>query len=418
MQARAAQIPSELAAETRETRKRILRVYITACIALGPGYAAFFALFGAWWSFPAPVAFSLASLIALFAYRRGACEAAARILVMGLFVTPAYVMLQTGALYSPVLIWLTPTPFMAGALAGRRAAVVVGTVASVYALLLGLLPIADLVAHEFTDPFSRRLLGIACSTTAVALLTLFGFSATKSFEDTQAKLAKQHAQVVAASKRLDERNRGMRAVLDHVQQGLMVIDLQGRMGTEVSRAMREWFGEPESAETSIWEFASRHDADIGAMLELGWQDLNDGFMPAEVVLEQMPRRYTAGRRTWSLDYRGLGVDPEAPQGVLLVMTEITERLDAEREQATCSAILGLFEGFMADRDVLTRQVQELDGLIQGIVQQRGAMADHATPGLLRDLHTVKGNAALLGVEAVARVAHERSRDSQCGRPRP
>lgn len=385
------------------TRASIVGVYIKACLALGPGYALFFALFDAWWSFPAPVVFTMATLVALVAYRGGHWRAAGTIVVAGLWLTPAWVMVTTGALYSPVLIWLTPTPFMAGTMLGRRAAVIVGATSVAFAAALGLLPLEGAVPHDFAAAFPRQLLGIACGTTAVGLLTFFGWSATSSFERGQAKLAREHAEAVAVSKALDERTRDMRAVLDNVEQGLMVVDLDGRMGREVSRSVMEWFGDPEAAGAeTLWAFAEPHDPDTAAMLELGWSDLRDGIMPAELILAQLPARYAADGRTWSLEYRGIGESDE-PSAVLVVMSDITEALEAERNSRLAADTLALFERFLSDRAAMRRTIKEIDLLIRR-VEQPPQGRSHAE--IMRDLHTIKGNCGIIGVGQVASLAHE------------
>ncbi|MFZ5442770.1 MAG: ATP-binding protein [Myxococcota bacterium] len=369
----------------RETRRRILSAYLSASLTLGPAYAAFFAFFGAWWSFVAPAAFTAMSVTAWVLKRRNICGWATGLLLSGLWFGPAWAVLTTGGIHSPLVIWLTPTPFMAGALLGRRAAVVVGGISVALVTAIGVLGVGPL-PHELAG---NALLSVMSGASAVALLTFYGWTTTRNFEDAQREIAAQHAEVA-------QRNRDMSAILDNVSQGLVLVNVDGVVQPAQSAAMTRWFGRPPPG-SFIWDFASMHAPRVGAMLKLGWEELREGVMPAEVVLAQLPQEVKIEGRTYGLRYQPVG-EPSAPSAVLIVMSDVTEARQAEEQQARAAETLALFERYVADPVTFASERAELDQLVRSVPTQERAT-------LARRLHTIKGTAAACGLVTLPVVAH-------------
>lgn len=375
----------------RETRRRILSAYLSVALSLGPAYASFFAFFGAWRSFLAPAVFTGLSVAAWLLKRRNACGWATGLLLGGLWFGPAWAVVTTGALHSPLLIWLTPTPFMAGALLGRRAALGVGAVSVSLVLLLALSPLAGLFPAELASGPGHFLLSVLSAASAVALLTFYGWTTTRNFEDSQRALAAQRDA-------LAQHNRDMGAILDNVAQGLVLVSMDGTVQAAQSAAMTRWFGRPPAG-AKIWQFAAQYAPQVGAMLQLGWDELQAAVMPAEVVMGQLPTEVTIAGRTYSLSYEPVG-DPSAPSAVLIVMSDVTDERARAREQARAAETLALFERYVADPATFASNRQELDHLITGVAAQTERVA------LARRLHTIKGTSAACGLTLLPTVAHQ------------
>jgi hypothetical protein len=103
------------------------------------------------------------------------------------------------------------------------------------------------------------------------------------------------------TRELDERNRGMRLVLDNVAQGLITIDLHGMIASERSAIVDRWFDQPAPGAT-FGEMIGERDPAFAAWFALGLDSLRDGFLPLELCLEQMPKRFTASDRTFEVKY--------------------------------------------------------------------------------------------------------------------
>ena len=71
-------------------------------------------------------------------------------------------------------IWLTSTPFMAGALLGKHPAIVLGVLSVLAVVALTLLTEAALPVNEFPGDLPKRLLFGMASSSAIALLTRYG----------------------------------------------------------------------------------------------------------------------------------------------------------------------------------------------------------------------------------------------------
>ena len=100
---------------------------------------------------------------------------------------------------------------------------------------------------------------------------------------------------------LEARNRDVRALLDHVGRGFLAADLDGVVSPEHSAALVEWFG-PVPPGARLWEYLGAIDARFGAWLEVGWPELVDGLMPAELTLARLPARLRHGERHFPVGY--------------------------------------------------------------------------------------------------------------------
>lgn len=196
------------------------------------------------------------------------------------------------------------------------------------------------------------------------------------------------------------RNRDMRLVLDNVDQGFVMLSREGRMTGGRSRVITEWFGESPDGS----DFAEHMHATSAHFAEAfggGWMQLEAGFLPLDLCLDQLPKELRAQQRTWSFRYLPLFQDGTL-DGVLVVATEITERLAHEREEAEQRELMQSFTRLMTDRTGFLNFAGEATAMV-GALRSRELEAD--VPRLLRTLHTLKGNAAMMGLQLVAEQSH-------------
>jgi len=199
---------------------------------------------------------------------------------------------------------------------------------------------------------------------------------------------------------LDQRNRDMRVVLDHVGEGLLTLARDGVMSREKSAVVEKWFGAAAGGAT-FWSYIAPHDPMGARRFELGWQQLLEGVLPLDVCVEQMPRRLDCGGRLFDLGYTPILTDGEI-EGVLLVVADVTLREQAMRAEADQREILVVFERVMRDKNGFLDFLTEADGL----VAQVSADARPPRDALKRALHTLKGNSGVFGVLSVAKMCHE------------
>jgi two-component system chemotaxis sensor kinase CheA len=196
------------------------------------------------------------------------------------------------------------------------------------------------------------------------------------------------------------KNRDMRLVLDNVDQGFINLSPKGVMASERSAIVSEWFG-PADRPQPFWEYISQFSRSFAVAFRLAWSQIDDGFMPLEVCLSQMPEQLTQSSRTWSFRYLPFYRDGEL-EGVLMVVADVTDRLAREREEAEHGELMQGFKKLMLDRSGFTSFLQEATSMVNQITAP-SATSDMAA--LKRTLHTLKGNAGVMGLTVVAQLCH-------------
>jgi two-component system, chemotaxis family, sensor kinase CheA len=214
-------------------------------------------------------------------------------------------------------------------------------------------------------------------------------------------------------RKLDEGNRGMRLVLDSVAQGFLTIDLDGVMAGERSAVVDRWFGEPAPGAT-FDAFIERHAPDLAAWFALGLESIRDGFLPLELCLEQMPRRFSAAGRTFEIAYSPIlrdgqmrtsgGAAPGSPgeMRILLIVSDVTEHVIRERAEREQREIVTLFQRITSDRAGFDEFLDEAAALVDALA---APTAPDDPVHERRMLHTLKGNCAILGFERYAELCH-------------
>jgi two-component system, chemotaxis family, sensor kinase CheA len=199
---------------------------------------------------------------------------------------------------------------------------------------------------------------------------------------------------------LGEKNRDMRLVLDNVDQGLISLSKDGNLKGGQSRIVKSWFGEaPEDC--LFWDYVGKHSRSFAMQFQLGWEQLCEGMMPRDLCLDQLPVRLAFEGRTWNFRYLPVGGE-EQLEGVLIVVDEITERLMRERQEAEQQELMQGFQRVLLDRSGFLSFLCEASEMVNAIC---GRSLESSPLNLKRILHTLKGNAATLGLVVVAKLCH-------------
>jgi two-component system chemotaxis sensor kinase CheA len=86
----------------------------------------------------------------------------------------------------------------------------------------------------------------------------------------------------------------------------------------------------------------------------------------------------------------------------MVIADVSDRLAREREEAEHGELMECFKRLMSDRSGFTSFMQEATVMLNQVVAPSATVA---TSELTRTLHTLKGNAAVMGLSVVARLCH-------------
>ena len=218
------------------------------------------------------------------------------------------------------------------------------------------------------------------------------------YDELQAVNDNLEQRVQVRTTELSERNQDMRRVLDNVRQGLLTIDLEGRLAPERSRVVDEWLGKFEPR-TLFQSYLARIDARFVENFTLAFDQLLEGELPEELLIEQLPTALAHGPRHFQLSYEPIRAHGKL-SGLLVVLDDVTDALRRARDEAEQKDVLSLCQHLSKDRAALLGFFEENSGLIEDLTQLSQVDAT-----VQRNLHTLKGNAAMYGFMTLAESCH-------------
>ena len=202
-------------------------------------------------------------------------------------------------------------------------------------------------------------------------------------------------------RRIAERNSDMRRVLDNVEDGFLAVSPDGTMSAERSRIIEEWFGPPEVGATLFDYFDQMAGEETGEWLRVTWEMLTDGFLPIEVAIDPLPKKFDSNGHFYSVTYRPI-LDGERLKAMLVVIRDVTKRVELDRADQMQREMLVIFKHVLTDPAAFHAYFADAAGLVASI--GRGEAVDRDT--LRRQIHTLKGNSAIVGLASVSRYCHE------------
>jgi signal transduction histidine kinase len=224
-----------------------------------------------------------------------------------------------------------------------------------------------------------------------------------------------NAGLAAANAQLSTRHRQMRLLLDNVEQGFLTVDREGTIAEQRSAAVERWLG-PCQPGTALGAYLGRSDADVAAELEVGWAALLEGYLPLELALDQLPRRFTAAGRNFELGFRPILDGARAPfDQMLVVISDVTEALARQRVERAQRETADLFQLLVQDRQDVSLFRDEAADLVHRICAPPAPPLDE----LRRLVHTLKGNAGIHRLASIADLCqHMEDELAELGRPAP
>lgn len=210
-------------------------------------------------------------------------------------------------------------------------------------------------------------------------------------------LSKMAAAIVDREARIQNQNREMRLVLDNVAQGFITVGIDGVMSSERSAIVDRWFG-PPAAGVTLSSYLAAHAATYADWFETGLDQLRDDVLPAELVIDQLPRRFVTTTRSFDVTYTPISHGATVRR-LLVIVSDITAQLAHERIEREQKELVALFQRMSVDRSGVEEFLTEAAGLV-------GAVRSEQDPKVQQRLvHTLKGNCAIYGLESYADLAH-------------
>src|SRR5213075_1831487 len=131
---------------------------------------------------------------------------------------------------------------------------------------------------------------------------------------------------------------------------------------------------------------------------LGLDSVRDGFLPIELCLEQMPKRFISSARTFEVKYSPILRDDKLER-ILLIVSDVTEHLTRERTEREQREMVTLFQRITSDRAGFDEFMEEAMGLVASLATPGDPVAERRT------IHTLKGNCAIYGFDSYAELCH-------------
>jgi HPt (histidine-containing phosphotransfer) domain-containing protein len=249
--------------------------------------------------------------------------------------------------------------------------------------------------------------GVIFLTVGLSLVVVFGIHRDRLEADRLAELRARNEELESLRRTLElrveertqelmRRNTEMGLVLDNVAEGLFAIDRAGAFSSDASAAFTAWFGCPTRGESFI-SFLGRHAPEYVPAAQMAWEQVADDVLPLELALAQVPKRLVMGDRQYDLAFEPIGGEEGK---LLVVVSDVTGAVEHEKVLRERREALALFENILADRTHFVASFEELSALVARVLDPAVER-----PTLLRDLHTLKGTALMLGIESIGAICH-------------
>lgn len=256
----------------------------------------------------------------------------------------------------------------------------------------------DLSQDPVADPTRDEIGSLARSFTTMLeqIRRLFGKIQRQAAQEQQ----RLEGLVNARTAQLGERNADMRRVLDNVGQGFLTIDRKGKMSGERSAIVDRWLGEPAPDDT-FFSYIDRFAPGMGIRLELGWGEVVDGFLPLELLLDQMPNKFSRDNQHFSISYKPILDASGGLERAVVVLSDETPVVERERAEMEQREALMLFSRASEDPAGVREFFAEARRLVSAIVHETPE-DDRVTKRLV---HTLKGIAGVFGIERLVSLCH-------------
>ena len=269
--------------------------------------------------------------------------------------------------------------------------------------ILGALAIAALFALVLSIGIARPVRRLAAAARRIGggdLATRVDVPQGDEIGDLGKALNDMASNLKAMIDKLAQRNADMRRVLDTIDQGLVIASADGGIEAERSALIDVWFAAP-APRTRVWDLFTGASPAVRASFQAAWEQMGDGLLAIELLIDQLPHRITDGERVFTLSYTPILEGPSGihDQRMLVGVFDISAEVEAERSREERNDLFEMLSHAMRDRQGALDFLEEADALVA---------ACHETASLTevtRSLHTLKGNCGLLRLDGIAALCH-------------
>ena len=387
-------------AEPEQARQARLIVYIVLIITgAALSYALVYAVLGMMISGAgASSAVILAPLTLKLFMKTRSLQVAGHMMALTSMVALSTIIVGTGGLESSVMAWSVLAPTLATMLAGRKAGVMwLGAVLAFFGVMWALHGQPWMPASEVPAWFVSTY-DLIVPAGLVFVLFVIAWSYESARDEALSRISQANLAMRQARDEARYAHGAARMVLDNVAQGLALVRPDGTLTQERSAQLDRWFGAPREAQT-LWGLLAGRSPRLASWLEVGWQELESDWMPLELTLGQLPSSLELEGQQLAIAYQPV-MRGESLEHVLVVMTDVTEQVEAQRAEEAQRELMSVFFRFLRDAKGVHDFIHETESLVLN-VEQGGDDAQER-----RWIHTLKGNSGLFGLHSFARWLHQ------------
>ena len=150
-------------------------------------------------------------------------------------------------------------------------------------------------------------------------------------------------------------------------------------------------------EQRIWDYLFE-EGPARVLFEMGLEQIAEDLLPFDLLTSQLPQQFARGPRTYRAQYRPIS-EGGALRRLLLVVRDATAEIVAERAERNARELHAVAAHVLRDRAAFQAYLEEC-GRLAACIGGRGDLVE-----VKRALHTLKGNAAIYGMETVSAAAH-------------
>ena len=182
-----------------------------------------------------------------------------------------------------------------------------------------------------------------------------------------------------------------RALIDEAAEGLFVVNREGALVSDPSLPAIRRLGKAQAKDT-LFTYLGRTSTPFAEEARAAWAQVADDSLPVEVALAQLPTDLTTKESAYTLAVKPFAEGASFVVSIAdrTVASAYTRELVEQRETATFLARLA------ADEHGLRDLFEEMSRLVERIGAKRSGRSE-----LKRDVHTLKGNALVYGLESLA-----------------
>jgi chemotaxis protein histidine kinase CheA/methyl-accepting chemotaxis protein len=232
------------------------------------------------------------------------------------------------------------------------------------------------------------------------------------------RVQERTAQLAEKSAVLKEELRNSSNLLNSMKQVVFAVDRSGTIIPPVSKSSEAVFGmtiEGKNILESIYKDLDRRSETFSALNSAFVTVFGEDALQWELTEDNFPKQFTYSvndaQRTLKASYSPMWNDQGQLEKIMLVIEDITSLIELEKNIAAAKAAAA--KNMQMIQELGANQPDELEGFFSGAfnlmteakTKVRG-QDPSASSTVLRNLHTLKGNARVFGLSRISSAAHE------------